>query len=141
MNNSQFTIKNVKTWSTDDGGGYQFSLYVDGKKFAIVTNDGWGGTVNVDCIFKSQLESLVQYVSQFKVEYEGQTFDKTLDIFMDELLNEYEMNKKLQRAKKKGIAFKLLTDSKDVFRTLNVLDMEKAKAYLDAKFPNNYQII
>ena len=141
MNNSQFTIKNVKTWSTDDGGGYQFSLYVDGKKFALVTNDGWGGPVDVKCIFASQLDSLVKYVSQFKVEYQGQTYDKNLDIFMDELLNEYEMNKKLQRAKKKGITFRLLTDSKQVFRTLNVLDMDRAKAYLDAKFPNNYQFI
>ena len=141
MNNSQFTIKNFKSWSSHDGGGYQFTLYVDGKKFAIVTNDGWGGPIDVDCIFKSQLQSLIDYVSQFKCEYQGETFNKTLDIFMDELVSEYEMNKKLQRAKKKGITFKLLTDSKDVFRILNVLDMEKAKAYLDAKFPNNYQFI
>ena len=136
-----FQIKNFKSWSSHDGGGYQFTLYVDGKKFAFVTNDGWGGPIDVKCIFASQLDSLVKYVSQFKVEYQGQTYDKTLDIFMDELVNEYEMNKKLQRAKKKGITFRLLTDSKEVFRTLNVLDMERAKAYLDSKFPNNYQFI
>lgn len=141
MNNSQFTIKNFKSWSSHDGGGYQFTLYVDGKKFAFVTNDGWGGPIDVKCIFASQLDSLVNYVSQFKVEYQGKTYDKTLDIFMDELVNEYEMNKKLQRAKKKGITFKLLTDGNGVFRTLNVLDMDRAKAYLDSKFPNNYQFI
>ena len=68
MNNSQFTIKNFKSWSSHDGGGYQFTLYVDGKKFAFVTNDGWGGPIDVKCIFASQLDSLVNYVSQFKVE-------------------------------------------------------------------------
>ncbi len=141
MNNSQFTIKNVKTWYTHDGGGYQFTLYVDGKKFALVTDDGWGGPVDVKCIFPSQLQSLIDFVAQSKWEYEGQVYDKTLDIFMSELVSEYEWNKKLQRAKKKGITFKLLSDGAQVFRTLNVLDIDRAKAYLDAKFPNNYQLI
>lgn len=141
MNNSQFTIKNFKSWSSHDGGGYEFTLYVNDKKFALVTNDGWGGPVDVKCINDGDLQTLIQYVSQFKCEYQGEIFDKTLDIFMDELVNEYDFNKKLQRAKKKGITFKLLTDSKGVFRTLNVLDMNKAKTYLDAKFPNQYQFI
>ena len=29
-----FQIKAFKDWATDDGGGYQFNLYLDGKKFA-----------------------------------------------------------------------------------------------------------
>jgi hypothetical protein len=51
------------------------------------------------------------------------------------------MDKKLAKAKKKGTTFKLLTDGNGVFRTLNVLDVAKAKEYLDSKFPNQYQLI
>jgi hypothetical protein len=67
--------------------------------------------------------------------------DVTADIFMDELVNEYELAKKLAKAKKKGTTFKLLTDGKGMFRTLNVLDLSQAKAYLDLHFPNNYILI
>ena len=141
MNNPQFTIKNFKTWSSHDGGGYQFTLYVDGKKFALVTDDGWGGPVNVHCINPDQLRGLVEYVAQFKWDCDGQMLPKTLDIFMSELVEEYEFNKDLQRAKKKGITFKLLTDPGHSFRTINTLDMTRAKAYLDSKFTNNYQFI
>ena len=62
-------------------------------------------------------------------------------MYFDEIVNQYEMDKKLAKAKKKGTTFKLLTDGKGVFRTLNVLDLEKAKQYLDSKFPNQYQLI
>lgn len=141
MNNSQFTIKNVKTWYTHDGGGYQFTLYVDGKKFASVNNDGWGGVVDVKCFVDGDLDALNKYVSEMTWEDEGKTYPKNLDIFMDELLNAHQFNKKLQSAKKKGITFKLLTDGAGMFRTLNVLDLDRAKAYLDAKFPNQYQLI
>jgi len=60
---------------------------------------------------------------------------------MDELVNEYELAKKLAKAKKKGTTFRLLTDGKNMFRTLNVLDLSQAKAYLDQNFPNNYTLI
>lgn len=140
-NNTQFAIKNFKSWSSHDGGGFQFSLYVDGKKFAIVTDDGWGGPVDVQCIFASQLESLEKYVSQFKWQYKGAEYDMDLEVWISNLVSEYMFNKKLEKAKKKGITFKLLDDGKDVFRTLNTLDLAKAKAYLDSKFANNYQLI
>jgi hypothetical protein len=68
-------------------------------------------------------------------------YTMTMGIWIDEILQAYEMDKKLQKAKKKGTTFKLLTDGEGVFRTLNVLDLEKAKQYLDSKFPNQYKFI
>ena len=67
--------------------------------------------------------------------------ETTAEIFIDELLNDYEFSKKIAKAKKKGTTFKLLTDKNNMFRTLNVLDLEKAKQYLDQNFPNNYILI
>ena len=43
----KFEIKGLKTWHTNDGGGYQFNLYIDGKKALWVHNDGNGGCTNI----------------------------------------------------------------------------------------------
>ncbi len=42
-----FDLKGLKTWNTNDGGGYQFTLTHKGKPVAEVTNDGHGGPVDV----------------------------------------------------------------------------------------------
>ena len=164
MNNSNFTIKGFKTWATYDGGGYQFTLHLDGKKFAFVHNDGNGGDVQVDCfdinepkveclstwddktIFKATpnyalLHNYVRSLPKWKGFDGKEEYTMTMGIWIDEIVNQYEMDKKLAKAKKKGTTFKLLTDGNGVFRTLNVLDVAKAKEYLDSKFPNQYQLI
>jgi len=144
MKKELFTIKGLKTWSTYDGGGYQFTLYYDGKKFANVQNDGNGGWVEVNCDKEEdqkRFDSFIDGLPKWKSSIDGSDMNMTADIFMDELVNEYEMTKKLAKAKKKGVTFRLLTDGKNMFRTLNVLDLTKAKAYLDQHFPNNYTLI
>jgi hypothetical protein len=144
MKKELFTIKNFKTWNTYDGGGYQFTLYYDGKKFAQVHNDGNGGWVNVDCFEKEnqiRFDTFIDNLPKWKSSIDGSDMNMTSDIFMDELVNEFEMAKKLAKAKKKGTTFRLLTDVKNMFRTLNVLDLTQARAYLDQHFPNNYVLI
>ena len=39
----QLAIKGLKTWTTYDGGGYQFNLYRNNKKVAFVHEAGVGG--------------------------------------------------------------------------------------------------
>ena len=144
MEKQLFTIKNFKTWSTHDGGGYQFTLYYDGKKFASVHNDGNGGWVNVDCENKEDQNRFDNYISnlpKWKSSIDGSDMDMTSDIFMDELVNEYELAKKLAKAKKKGTTFRLTSDKGNMFRTLNVLDLTKAKEYLDLVCPEGYILL
>ena len=144
MEKQLFTIKNFKTWSTHDGGGYQFTLDYDGKKFARVHNEGNGGWVEV--IFESKKDQKLfdDYISnlpKWKSSIDESDMDMTSDIFMDELVNEYELAKKLTKAKKKGTTFRLTTDKGNMFRTLNVLDLTQAKEYLDSQFPQGYVLI
>ena len=144
MEKQLFTIKNFKTWSTYDGGGYQFTLYYNGKKFAFVHNDGNGGWVTVDCENQEDQKRFDDYISnlpKWKSSIDGSDMDMTSDIFMDELVNEYELAKKLAKAKKKGTTFRLITDKENMFRTLNVLDLSQAKEYLDSQFPQGYVLI
>jgi hypothetical protein len=66
----------------------------------------------------------------------------TVGLFVEELVNKIFDEKKLAKAKKKGICFKLSTDGKNTFRTINTHDMEVALNFLNKKFGlNSYQLI
>ena len=42
-----FDIKGLKTWSSRDGGGYQYTLTHNGKAVATVTENGLGGPIDI----------------------------------------------------------------------------------------------
>ena len=137
-----YTIKSLKTWATDDGGDYQCTVYLDGKKLAYVHNDGNGGCLNIKYFDAVGEKTLSNHVAALPpMIYDGETLEYDADIFIEELVSAYEVEKKIVKAKKKGIVFRLLSDEKLTFRTINTLDHVKASTYLDKNFPSQYQII
>ena len=147
----KFEIKGLKTWNTHDGGGYQFNLYIDGKKALWVHNDGNGGCLDITPLdvkypnqwsesklykmFRDYLKTLPKY------EMFGELFDMDEEIFLEELLNDYEYNKALAKHKKKGICFRLLSDEKGAVRSFKTHDMDAVLKYLNDKHPNQYVIL
>ena len=147
----KFEIKGLKTWHTNDGGGYQFNLYIDGKKALWVHNDGNGGCLDITPLdvnypnqwsesksykmFRDYLKTLPKY------EMFGELFDMDEEIFLEELLNDYEYQKALTKSKKKGICFRLLSDGKNDVRSFTTHDMDVALKYLNEKYPNQYEIL
>ena len=144
-----FEIKGFKSWQTDDGGGYQFNLYLDGKKFAWVHNDGNGGCIDMKfydlkymggqygwdespsaIIWGKYVKSLGQWKSKFGEINGTEWFDHDTDTAIDELVNQYELNK----YRKKGILFRLSTDSEDAIRTIKTQDMGIATKTLNRMF-------
>lgn len=147
----KFEIKGLKTWHTHDGGGYQFNLYMDGKKALWIHNDGNGGCLDItplDVQYPNQW-SESKYLAKFndyiktlpQWEMMGKWFDMEADIFLENLVNDYEYNKALAKHKKKGICFRLLSDDKNDVRSFTTHDMDVAKKYLDEKYPNQYVIL
>lgn len=152
-----FTIKGFKTWQTMDGGGYQFNLYLDNKKFAWVHNDGNGGCIDMQFYDTTIMggkyhfsespsvkiwDQYVKSLGQWKSDYSQSFHDHDTDTAIGELVTNYERNKQLAKARKKGVLFRLLTDGKDEFRSMNTLDQAKAIAYLDQHFgQNKYELI
>ena len=152
-----FQIKAFKDWATDDGGGYQFNLYLDGKKFAFVHNDGNGGMVDIKfydlkfmggkyswedspsaIIWNKYVKSLGQWKSDFGAINGQEYFDYDTDTAIGLLVEEYEMAKH----RKKGILFRLLTDSDNSFRTIKTHDTELATNHLDKMFgKGNYLFV
>ena len=63
-----FEIKGFKSWQTDDGGGYQFNLYRNGKKFAWVHNDGNGGCVDINFYDTKIMSGKYSYVESPSVK-------------------------------------------------------------------------
>jgi hypothetical protein len=146
----KFEIKGFKTWSTMDGGGYQFNLYVDGKKSFFVHNDGNGGCIDVhpyDTFTKPNapspsFDALMAHIKSLpQYEFMGKMFNHDMDTFMDGLVNEYEKEKQLKKYRKTNTLFRLLNDEKGTFRRLTTLDMSVAKDWLEKNHPNNYEFI
>ena len=165
MTDANFTIKGFKSWETDEGGGYQFTLYLDGRKFAWVHEDGnvgcikltyfdtdatpvqhflppclaWNGDVVPVSPDHARLHHYIQSLPTWKSGKD--TYPMTEDIWIGQLVNTYEFNKRLARAKKKGLTFRLLTDEPHEFRTIKTQDVRMATRQLDAKYPNAYQFV
>jgi hypothetical protein len=152
-----FQIKGFKTWNTDDGGGYQFNLYLDKKKFAYVHNDGNGGCIDMKfydlkfmggqyswdespsaTIWGKYVKSLGQWKSSFGEINGTEWFDHDTDTAIGILVQEYEMAKH----RKKGILFRLVNDSESTFRTIKTQDADLAVSHLDKMFgKGNYLFV
>jgi hypothetical protein len=147
-----FQIKAFKHWQTEDGGGYQFNLYLDGKKFAWVHNDGNGGCIDMNFAdsdsnwkespFKTMWENHVKSLGQWKSKWGAingsEFFDHDTDTAIGILVEEYEMSKH----RKKGILFRLPVDGEDTFRTIKTHDMDLAVAQLDKTFgKGKYELV
>jgi hypothetical protein len=147
-----FQIKAFKHWQTEDGGGYQFNLYLNKKKFAWVHNDGNGGCIDMTfadsdsswkesefkTIWDTYVKSLGQWKSKWGAVNGAEFFDHDTDTAIGILLEEHEMAKH----RKKGILFRLPVDGEDTFRTIKTHDMDLAVAHLDKTFgKGKYELV
>jgi len=147
-----FQIKAFKSWRTEDGGGYQFNLYYNGKKFAWVHNDGNGGCIDIEfadsqskwkespfkTIWDNHVKSLGKWKSKFGAINGTEWFEHDDETAIGILVEDYEMAKH----RKKGTLFRLVTDSSTSFRVLNIKDMVEANTWLENKFgKGSYELV
>lgn len=138
-------IKSLKTFRGMEGSGYNASVYSNGKKVFDVIDDATGGELMIDAIGeagkKAEAELKALCATLPKDESYGVAIDITVDIYLDDLINEYNLQKKLARCRAKATPFRLPGDSEDGYRTINTPDVAKAKAFLDKKFPGGYVLL
>lgn len=150
----KFEIKGLKEWQGRDGCGYQFNLWVNGKKFAWVHNEGNGGEIDFhpydlkrmggEHTFETSpsYKLLADHVaSLLPYEFNGKSYPQNIESFMAGLVEDHAFAKTLKRARKTGVPFRLLTDSPLEFSAVNTTDLVKAKEWLDKNYPNNYQFL
>jgi hypothetical protein len=161
-----YTIKNLKTWNTHDGGGYSCTLYCDGNKIALVLNEGVGGEtqimtlddnspkVEIDGYYDKEANKQFRHwvtpnyakLDAFcktlpKWDCLGEMIHMDPSLFIEELISQANFDKKVANAKKRGTPFKLEGDDKYTFSVLNTLDQKVVINYLEKNHPNKYQLI
>lgn len=120
-------VKNVKTFQGMEGGGFNCTLYRDGKKQAVVVDDATGGPFWFDWVakeaersFKSYCQSLPKWGKEYG--HEEDDLDVTPDIAVSELIERYEEEKRLRRRCKTKILLRRAVDpglAEGEWRTLN----------------------
>lgn len=155
-----FSLKGLKKWSTHDGGGYQFTLTVNGKPVALITNEGRGGPLRFDWegitpngnVFvpthatpaqRRVIEAKAKVAREAKakldeivaaapeVEAYGMMLKPNADWFMEELVNHAD----LVRVCKRKTAFRLPEDGDHQFHVLNAPYTPEVKAYIERQWP------
>lgn len=105
---SQYTVKGVKTFHGHDGGCWECSLYnPDGKRVAVVTEDGWGGELQFHWLNHPQhtnpdsealddfCKTLPRYSSQW--DKDGEDHETTADIYLSDLVNQFLDTKEVKK--------------------------------------------
>jgi len=143
-----FSVKGYKSWTGREGVGAQATLYKDGKKIGLVTDEGNGGGVSLIGsssdnwkMVKDFLDALPEYqYADMWLEQFGETWDGsgailksdliswTLDEFADVMLNRAEENHQLRNACKKNILVRF-----DGENTFKVFDSEWPKNKVEQK--------
>lgn len=130
-----FGVVGLKTWNTDDGGGYQATITVDGQPVAFIHNDGNGGNIQWDV---KDLPRLTAFAASHGItDFMTGNFvncDSDLDSLVCEAIDDAEHLKRLKRMAKTKTLFRLPDDEEGSWRTLLALG-EKAAAQIRQQYP------
>ena len=83
-------IKGAKEFHGHDGQGFDASLYVNGTRTAIVSDDGWGGEWMYDVLHKENFAVLQEAIEPLTwiSEYDKSENPMCLDIFLSGIVDE-----------------------------------------------------
>jgi hypothetical protein len=106
-----YEVKNVKTFHGHDGGCWECTLYCNGKRVAIVTEDGWGGELQFNwltsnrticgvCDASKALDAHCLTLPKWEL-YDGEMTHMTADIHVGDLVNAFLQTKDLKKMLKK----------------------------------------
>ena len=107
-----YGVKNVKTFHGHDGGCWEATLYCDGKRIAICTEDGWGGElqfhwlnhVKWDNADRQALNAFVLTLPKWGSRFSDDgkdDMDMDADLYVGKLVNAFLTLKKVKKILKK----------------------------------------
>ena len=111
-----YGVKNVKTFHGHDGGCWEATLYCDGKRIAICTEDGWGGELQFhwlnhrkwDNADRQALNAFVLTLPKWGSRFSDDgkdDMDMTAAIHVGDLVNAFLTAKDLRKMLKKVTVF------------------------------------
>ncbi len=80
-------VKAYKKFHGHDGRGFDCSLYIDGKRTAIISDDGWGGEWMIDIFDQARFDAMEMKIKALPpLESEYGPMDMDVDIWVEEYL-------------------------------------------------------
>lgn len=142
MKDTKVTLKNLKIaqFASEETLCFEATLYVDGTRAAVVSNEGQGGPNRyhpVNAKGRELLEKAEAYAKglpPLQSDYGPLDFD--LDLLVHDLVERYEETKTLKRWSKTKTVFRLPEDEKGAWRTVNQPYNQRVVDYIRGKYPN-----
>ncbi|HNS55588.1 MAG TPA: hypothetical protein PKO34_00925 [Smithellaceae bacterium] len=147
---TRYTVKGLKTFVGMEGmGGFNVTLCRNEKPVAMVINDDSGGDFCWEWKSKSEEAILSKHCKSLPPGkyYDGTPMTVTPDIYVCELIDIYEQNKKIQRKCKSHLCFRLKSDEPGAYRTVKLKTLgvekycEKVKILLAKTYGDNVELI
>lgn len=168
---NKYEIRNLKTFQGMDTPGYNCTLYRDGRKVANVINDGSGGETRVEWLdygapkvhvvvanrpgmdgfgmYKgTPEEALLQehvkdmvYPKSDREKPEDPPLSMGMDGYIEELVNEYELRRKLARQCKKQTCFRTKDQERGKYWEIKAPFTKALKQYIVGKYGDSLEVI
>lgn len=140
-----YSVKNVKTFTGREGYGMNASLYKDGKRLGMVRDMANGGEFDYDFDWKhvEELEEFAnKYLKEHPVIFNGKPMDYGgRDVFVDQMIEEFEIEKQHRSWCRKNIVFRLKGDPQDSWRTMKGPASPTMHDYVQRHYPNLEEIL
>ncbi|MEE9581114.1 MAG: hypothetical protein V3V74_07360 [Nitrosomonadaceae bacterium] len=150
------TVKNVKEFASPDGGGFNCTVYLNGKRFCSAHDGGHGGCISYDFLssYKEgdkhpqvEIRRLDEVMKadpkKYAYEYSGMELFKDFDCLVNEAINAHYKEKekrKFENQMKKRVLYRK-ADSKhgEYYKTAEhktADQIKNTKEYLKQKYPD-----
>lgn len=147
MSKDYYSIKGLRSWNTDDGGGYECKLYLGDKKVADCLHNGTGGDVGIRFTDPEEAQTFDRFIEdqpkrRFPANLGGGEYSVNADVYVGGLVSDELDRRALKRYCAKKTLFRLEGEGPDDgWRTLSIPYDPRAQAYLDKKYPDRVKEI
>lgn len=98
-------VKAIKKFKGHDGMPLvQGNLYLNSKKIAFISDDSWGGPLQIDIYDEEQFSSVAKWIEDAKMTYTSEYFPEPqkldMELYLDELLAGSSMLADVRRTRK-----------------------------------------
>lgn len=110
----QLQLKNIQyaAFASHETHCYSASLYVDGKRVALVDNDGHGGSDRVDWLDKNAEARVIAYFKSLPTfDYHGMALQPDLEQWCCEAVNDHLTRKEASREARKAMTSLTVVDT------------------------------
>ena len=137
-----YSIKNVKTFRGMEGQGFNADLYKDGKKIAFVMDSAQGGCLDFEWIDRKEEKIINDYAKTLpKSKTFGIEIEMDADIIIDNLVNDYLLDKEYKRKCKNNVVFKTKEDEEGSYNVVKAEYNPDIKKRLMEKYPTITEFI